>query len=207
MEVGGPSYIGAYLLAGEIAPDLSSVTLATDRYAQIDSPTLIRNLSEEAIVATPRGILTFYEANGRALRPTPAAHLITPTLAESALSPFPSLEYRVTDATELDAAGRFWVINYFFPGDVHLRPEADPLANQFGKGPTHASYQHVERLVEMEITESGIVFTERAPIQFALSLEPRNWEGVVRLDDEGFLIVTDSFPQTMLAFVTGHTLD
>ena len=29
--------------------------------------------------------------------------------------------YRISDATPLDKANRFWVINYFFPGDTQLR--------------------------------------------------------------------------------------
>jgi hypothetical protein len=29
----------------------------------------------------------------------------------------------------------------------------------------------------------------------------RNWEGLVRLDDRGFLLVTDLFPGTILGFV------
>jgi hypothetical protein len=29
----------------------------------------------------------------------------------------------------------------------------------------------------------------------------RNWEGVVRLEDRGFLLVTDTFPRTLLGFV------
>jgi hypothetical protein len=30
---------------------------------------------------------------------------------------------------------------------------------------------------------------------------PRNWEGIVRLDERGFLLMTDEDPDTILAFV------
>ncbi len=49
----------------------------------------------------------------------------------------------------------------------------------------------------------GISLTDTAPLQLALESdgESRNWEGIVRLDDLDFIIITDKFPKTMLAFV------
>jgi hypothetical protein len=43
----------------------------------------------------------------------------------------------------------------------------------------------------------------RPPIQLELidDLHPRNWEGLVRLDPHGFLLATDTYPETLLAFV------
>ena len=32
----------------------------------------------------------------------------------------------------------------------------------------------------------------------------RNWEGLSKLNDLGFLIVTDTFPKTILAFVSAE---
>jgi hypothetical protein len=58
-------------------------------------------------------------------------------------------------------------------------------------------------LVELQYTESGLELTGAAPIQLELlpgSL-PHNWEGLVRLDSRGFLVMTDSFPDTILGFV------
>ncbi len=44
---------------------------------------------------------------------------------------------------------------------------------------------------------------DRAPIQLTLVDEAtvRNWEGIARLDGRGFLIATDTYPATILAFV------
>jgi len=49
----------------------------------------------------------------------------------------------------------------------------------------------------------GISLTDTAPLQLALESdgESRNWEGIVRLDDLGFIIISDKFPKTILAFV------
>ena len=51
------------------------------------------------------------------------------------------------------------------------------------------------------IASTGIQRTDKSPIQLELGLLPRNWEGIVRLDNRGFLLVTDQYPVTILAFV------
>lgn len=44
--------------------------------------------------------------------------------------------------------------------------------------------------------------TNTPPIQLQLiDGVSRNWEGLVRLDERGFLLITDEFPETILAFV------
>jgi hypothetical protein len=103
----------------------------------------------------------------------------------------------------MDAAGRFWVMNYNFPGtQKHYQPAPDPFMARYGTGPTHAQKPQVERLIELQVTAAGIVLTERPPLQLQLANEAaRNWEGLVRLDDRGFLLVTDKFPGTLLGFV------
>jgi len=47
------------------------------------------------------------------------------------------------------------------------------------------------------------MLTDSAPIQLTLLSDgtARNWEGVAKLDDRGFLLATDKFPDTILAFV------
>jgi hypothetical protein len=167
----------------------------------------VGNLSDETILVTEGAgedveILTIYEANGEAVNPDPVAHRFSPDLAELAPVPFLNIEFRVTDATTVDEAGRFWAINYFFPGDTDLAAAVDPLADEFGEGQTHLQSDVVERLVQLQVTPDGIVFTGEAPIQLQLLPEDaRNWEGIVRLDDDGFLLVTDKFPETILGFV------
>ena len=115
-----------------------------------------------------------------------------------------TIEYRITDSTDLDGTGRFWALNYFWPGDkTELKPAADALAAKYGEGSTHARFTTVERLVEFQYTETGISLVDTPPIQLELIDDDnsRNWEGVVRLDGIGFLLMTDTHPETILGFV------
>ena len=103
-----------------------------------------------------------------------------------------------------DSGSRFWALNYLWPGDeAKLKPAPDALAAKYGAGPTHARFTTVERLVEFRYTEIGIVFVDTPPIQLELIDDDHshNWEGVARLDDRGFMLMTDKYPETMLGFV------
>ena len=87
-----------------------------------------------------------------------------------------------------------------------LLPDSDPLVEQYGEGATHQKANQVERLVEFQIEPDGVRLVDAPPIQLELSPFglPRNWEGIVRLQDgdlDGFLLVTDKFPSTQVAFV------
>lgn len=201
----------AYLVSGAIAPDLSSLMLDTATLAEIPAQSPLKNQSDEALLVTGDRLVTIYEANGAEVNPEPVAHVFDMALAPAGTIPFPNIEYRITDATTLDREERFWAINYFFPGDTELLAENDPLAERYGQGPTHAQNVTVERLVEFQLSETGISLVDTPPIQLELSemllgALGRNWEGLVRLDDLGFLLVTDLFPETILAFVPapGH---
>lgn len=197
----------AYLVTGQIAPDLSALTLDTASLTEIPPQSAIENKSDEALFVAGDRLVTIYEVNGASVNPSPLAHLFDTSLAPAGTIPFPQIEYRITDATALDSEGRFWAINYFFPGDTELRPERDPLAERYGWGPTHTPEGAVERLVEFQYAGSGIDLVDRPPIQLELPGDVlgglgRNWEGLVRLDGRGFLLMTDMFPDTILAFVS-----
>ena len=164
----------------------------------------LSNLSYEAVLATPSETVALYEASGQSVGDHPRAYVFDHGGHLARALPSPVLEYRVTDATALDREGRFWVLNTFWPGDdLLLHPVADSLAMRYGQGPTHAASRIVERLVEFRLTSTGVRRTDRAPLPFQLLDRglARNWEGVARLDDDGFLIVTDTYPGTMLGFV------
>ncbi len=196
----------AYLMAGDIAPDLSSVKFDSTKLTPIKSPAPINNLSQEAMLAVGDKLLTFYEANGAGVNKSPIASVFDQTtLALAGTLPFPNLDYRLTDVTPPDSAGKFWGISYEFPGDdASLQaPRVDALAKKFGQGSTHAKFPQVERLVEFQYSDKGITFADRAPIQLTLinADTARNWEAIARLDQRGLLVMTDSFPSTILAFV------
>jgi hypothetical protein len=72
----------------------------------------------------------------------------------------------------------------------------------YGQGQTHTKQDTVERLVMLKIEEDEIVRVNQPPIYLQL-LEAdtaRNWEGLVSLEGKGFLMITDSFPESILGF-------
>lgn len=192
-----------YLIHGTMSPDLSALTLDVDSLQTIEPQAKISNFSDETLVVTPDGEFTLYEANGANVNPSPVAHVFGMDGTPQGTIPFPNMEYRITDATALDADGNFWAINYLYPGDIKkVKPAPDPLAAQFGQGKTHAASDGVERLVEFHFQPDGISLTGTPPIQLQLLPDDlRNWEGIVRLDDRGFLLATDKFPETLFGFV------
>ena|GEM_PF-1264994 len=200
-----PSRMLGLLVSGKIQSDLSRIQLNVQNVTQLASQTGISNFTDETILFYNNQIFTVHEGNGKWDNRSPIARVFD--LSLRALKPisFPTVEYRVTDATSVDSKGIFWVINYDYPG-TRLRRGPDTISQKYPKGPTHQRNRHVERLLEMRITpDKGIVLTETPPIQLELiNNVPRNWEGLVRLPGRGFLLATDKFPKTTLAFVPGH---
>jgi len=201
-----PNLMQAYLMAGKIAPDLSGIQFDVTKRTPIKAPAPLNNMAFEALFVAGDKLVTLYEANGVNVNKTPVAYVFDQkTLAPAGTLPLVNLEYRLTDVTPLDSAGKFWGINYHFPGESELlkSPKVDALALKYGQGATHAKFPQVERLIEFQYKDSGITFTDRAPIQLALinADTARNWEAIAWLDNRGLLIMTDSFPTTILAFV------
>jgi hypothetical protein len=182
--------------------DTTFAHVNVDQPIVLEGQTDLANMGFEALTLPGDTLVALYEANGAHVNPSPRAVRFDRSLARLPSVPFPALEYRVTDATAVDADGRFWVLNYFFPGERDkLSPAADSLVLRHGIGASHRGAEAVERLVEYRYTPRGIVRTDTPPIWLRLSdAGPRNWEGVVRFGD-GFLIATDRFPRTLLAYV------
>jgi len=192
-----------YLVAGRIEPHGKVLRLEPDSAVELSSQSHVENMSDEVVLLTPDGVITLHEANGARVNAHPVGYVFDPSLRPSKVVPFPNVEYRITDATGLDEQRRFWAIDFFYPGDSwKLKPGPDAIAARHGVGPTHARSRVVERLLEFQVTAQGIALTDAPPIQLRLDpAGPRNWEGIVRLDDRGFLLATDKYPGTLLAFV------
>ncbi|GAB4482337.1 MAG: hypothetical protein Kow00124_31050 [Anaerolineae bacterium] len=201
IEAGTGAEMSGYLVGGSIAPDLSEITLNVDALHRTATPISIPNAGYESLVIADDHLLAFYEGNGACLSHTLAALLFDTEMTPLGTLPFPSIEWRITDATAVDSTGRFWAINFGFPGSLEYNCGRDPLAEQYGEGSTHAASAVVERLVELAYSPSGITLVEQAPLQLELAAEARNWEGIVRLDGRGFLLATDRYPTTLLGFV------
>ena len=193
-----------YIVAGTVNADGITLDPALRTPVAVQAP--LSNMTDETLVIDGDRVLTIFEANGVNVNPAAHANVFSRGLEKLDPIPLANVEYRLTDATALDDARRFWAINYFWPGDEKLKPADDPIAATFGQGKTHAQGQVVERLLEFQVADDGVTLTETPPIQ--LTLLPagvaRNWEGIARLQDgdiDGFLLVTDKFPVTQLAFV------
>lgn len=204
IEARTPNGTLGYLVGGTIGPNLSEIRLDVENLVEIPQQASIPNMTDEALLVADENIVSLFEVYGLNVNVQPVAHVYNMALTSLGTVPFPNIEYRITDATSLDANKRFWAVNYLFPGDMAaLQVAADPIAAIHGEGPTHAQFQTVERLVEFQYTPEGITLTDAPPIQLQLidDSNSRNWEGIVRLDERGFLLVTDKFPETLLGFV------
>lgn len=180
--------------------------LSVDRAASLSVPSWIPNMAYEAIVIQEDRPVALFEANGANVTPNATATRLTSTLDPAASLPMPALEYRLTDATAADSSGRFWVTNYLYAGEAGLlNPAPDSVALAHGVGESHRQRVAVERLVEFEMRDDRIVRTSTPPVWIQLTEGTgRNWEGIVRYRD-GFLVATDTFPETILAFVSGSS--
>ena len=180
------------------------LALSVERTASLSVPSWIPNMAYEAVVVHNNQPVALFEANGANVAPSATATRFTSTLDRASVLSMSALEYRLTDATAPDSLGRFWVTNYLYPGEVErLNPAPDSVALAHGVGASHQTQVVVERLVEFVVRDDRIVRTSTPPMWIELTVATgRNWEGIVRYRD-GFLIATDTFPETMLAFVPG----
>jgi len=190
-----------YLVGGEVQGDCSGLTVYPDSLASITPQADLDNMSDETLIIYQDQIYTLYEANGANINPWAVAHIFTPSLEPISTKSMANVEYRITDATVTDDDGVFWAINYFYPGDTKLQPALDQVAINYGVGVSHNGSDPVERLLAFRVREDGIELVDREPIYLELLVEEaRNWEGLVKFG-KGFLLVTDKFPTTILAYV------
>ena len=202
IEASGSGGMAGYLVRGDMDAGGTRLVIDTHTLADIPAATDLDNASDESVLVLGDRVLTLYEGNGAGVNPAPHAHVFDASLGALGTIPFPSIEYRVTDASDADAQQRFWVINYLFSGDrTKYRPAEDAIAARYGRGETHGRSESVERLLELQYTPAGITLVERPPIALRLQPGDRNWEGLVRWSERGFLVVTDRFPETMLGYV------
>ncbi|PIE17467.1 MAG: hypothetical protein CSA66_05800 [Proteobacteria bacterium] len=192
------------LVHGKISKERRAVTLDLAQQRPLRRPTGDDNLSHEALFIWRDRVYAIYELNAADRITRPRAAVFSLDLQAVGDVAFPHIDYRITDVTAVDAAGHLWAINYRYPGSsrASVAPERESLGGRYGRGATHQRFEQVERLVELAVDDAGLRLTDRAPIQLRLEDDrARNWEGIVRLDDRGFLLVTDQFPQTWLGFV------
>lgn len=190
---------GGYLVRGTVGEAQADVKLDIATLTELEAPVNLHNHSFESVVCTDERVMVLFEANGRNINQTPEVLVFDRDLTFIGGETFPPLEYRLTDATSIDVQGRLWVINYHFSGDT---AKLDPATDYWGGVPDQDVKQGVEWLVELAWTDgSGMMFTDREPVWLEKQDGERNWEGISRFGDRGFLLVTDSYPETLLGFV------
>jgi hypothetical protein len=200
IESGFGNKMLGFLISGTLSPDLSVLLLDTDKLTRLEPQSSYENLTDESILVFDDRVVTFFEANGELIVSKPVAHVFDHDLNLIDTVPMTNLEYRLTD-TALVSEHEFWGINYLFPGDAYMIPFSDPIADIFGKGASQRQFAHVERLVKLQYTDAGVILLDTRPVSLSLVEDARNWEGLAVLDDRGFLVATDKFPATILAFV------
>jgi len=204
----------AWLLQGRFVPDAAAssglaLELAEDSITELHLPVNLRNVGFETLILARDAVFAVFEGNGRNVTPEPRALRFAtgkPLPQEPQRVAFPHVEFRVTDATAVrEAQGRqvFHVMNYYWPGEKkRYRPARDAIAERFGL--ERAEGEPVERVLQLELTPSGMVLTDAPPLLLAQGFLPRNWEGLAALDaDEvqGLLLATDKYPGTLLGYV------
>ena len=192
----------SFLIKGKLNFKKMKIVIDSKTIKEIPLPVNIKNMGFESILKYKYDLMVFYEANGKNINNKPLALTYNSSLKPKNSIPFPNIEYRLTDVTEVDSKNNFWVLNYFWPGEKdRLNPGKDLIIKDVGEGITHKKYEHVERLVEFKIKRDKLIRTSTKPIQLALEEKSRNWEGLVRFEDKGFLMIVDEHPRTLLAFI------
>jgi hypothetical protein len=203
MESKHDGVMHSFLVSGKMDFKQKRLTINSEKLETIKLPVNINNMGYESILKYKYRLMILFEANGANVNADPNAELYTTSLKHKASVSFPNVEYRITDVTDVDSRGRFWALNYFWPGEKkRLLPAEDTILDGFEEGLTHQQYDHVERLVEYKIKSKEIVRTDTAPIQLVMEEKSRNWEGLARLDKKGFLMIVDEHPRTILSFIS-----
>ena len=198
----------SYLVKGQLKENFSAFIIDTTSMVKVESQSKLGNMTEETLVLLPEAtphFLCIHEANGvKKQSRDPFTHRFDQNLSLASSPVIHPIPFRITDATEVDAENRFWVLNTFYPNDKELRVKKDGVAKRFGYGKAHKKSNRVERLLELEYKNEAIRLTDTPPIWLELDPEKkvsRNWEGIVRLDSHGFLIISDKHPASIFAFV------
>jgi len=206
LSIEAVTYLGKYqsfVVPATISfDDQVKIEIDQQKLVFLSSQSKMRNMGDEAIIMAGNDVIAVHEVNDQKLVATPKAKQVSKTNQSITELDFPHIPYRITDATKLDHNNRFWAINYKYSGDKFSRDSHDAITEKHGEGESHKQYYNVERLIEFSIENNNIKLAESAPIPLKMNhVEGRNWEGLVRLENKGFLLVTDKHPSTLLGFV------
>lgn len=182
----------SYVVAGFIDFEKKKITLDANSKIEVKSQTGIHNMGEETILTNNSSVFTIHEANGKSINKSPTVTKLYRNLTEVEKITFPNIEYRITDATSVDSKGKFFAINYFYPGEFEkLKPNLSEEEKD----------KAIEQIIEFQILDNEIIRTTKPPLVISkgTSKKGNNWEGIVKLNG-GFILITDMFPETVLVY-------
>lgn len=201
IETRGDNTAGGVVVKGRFTKTGAVLKLDKTSAVSIAPIVKLKNMGFEAMTIVGDRLVLLFEANGKNVNPQPRAVTFDLDLKNRHDIAFPTMEYLVNDATAADGRGRFWIINYFWPGEKKLLKPADDAFARKGAFAPRAG-QAVERIIEMQVKDGAVQPTKTPVIDLELGPDDgRNWEGIARLGDRGLLIATDRFPGTLLGFV------
>ncbi len=191
-----------YLIKGKIDSTGKHIDLDSETLTEIPLQVNILNIGYETLVVWGDKLIVIDEANGANVSEYPKAYVYDENLHLISILDMPHIEYRVTDATYA-SGDKFYVTNYFWTGDRNdLKPAVDSIALKFGLSESQSPNVSIERILPLRIVDNKIIFSGEGPIYWKINRQDsRNWEGVAKLDDKGFLIITDTYPTSILGFV------
>ena len=180
----------SFIVKGKIDFENRKLILDKNSKHEIKSQTNIYNMGEEAILTNENFIYAFHEANGININKSPFSTKLDNELNFVSKIEMPNIDFRITDVTSVDSIGKFYAINYYYPGEFKkLKPS---LVNK---------ETSIEQIIEFQLENNKIKLTNKNPILISNQNEKNghNWEGIARYNN-GFLLITDMFPETILAY-------
>src|SRR5258706_1530354 len=113
-----------YLVRGKFVDGLR-IVIDPSSLVTLTPPVSISNMGFEALTVYEGSLLVFFEANGLGVVTRPTVRRFTTDLVELPALPLAPIDYRITAATSVDAAGHLWVMNYYWPGEPVLARASD----------------------------------------------------------------------------------
>ena len=199
VEISHNGLMQAYLVTGTIAK--TGVTL-TDTRIPLPAPLQIPNMAFESLSAYQNDVIAFFEVNSPRLPVQSVAYLCEKGIAPCVPLPLESVMFRITDATRSNSRRQLWILNQSFKAiekKLQSTMETDPCSTLLGNTKGYG------QLMPFQLTTEDIRRDTSRPVlciqmQHVDKRIP-NFEGLVRLDRKGFLVITDAYPRTLFGFV------
>ncbi|MCG8453450.1 MAG: hypothetical protein MI717_09750 [Spirochaetales bacterium] len=201
IEVDRPNKMLAYIVKGMVTPN---GIVVSPKALRVDVPEQYDNMGLEGLTMYDRKLLALFEVNNEQLPSASSAYLCPKSFEECTPISMQNLEYRVTGLTRPSRSGEIWAIN------MVVEYYSDMLKSNRKNNPCNeisGAIKNYPTLVPLNICTEGVFRDMTYPV---LCVKPHpamgdqpNFEGLVRLDDKGFLIITDQYPTTVFGFVRG----